>query len=233
MATDSSQSPSPSSSILNDSQISRFCSDWNETEKWVKKGENIIGNVVLPSINEMRYAGRRLVDAFEAAENGDGETAKRHLFEAQDNLIKARHDVVDSIVHHISDNANKYRESIGATNLQKHFSEYGELFDLLKKIEYKISKSREERKNRNAIYGEIMGNDLSKLNELHNALIEKSLPAVEKIKKDSWSLYYFRVARSILVSLGIVGVIISFFNDLVGFANHVILLKEWLVAQFS
>ena len=213
MGTDSSQPSSPLYNILNDSQISQFCNDWNKTEKWVKKGENINGNVVLPSINEMRYAGRRLVDAFEAAEKNDAEAAMRHFSEARDNLIKARHDAVDSIIHHFSENTNKYRENLGAGNLQKHFSEYGTLFSLLKNIESEISNSREKRENRDTIYGKIMQKDLPKLCELYSSL-DASIPAIEQnIKKEdrhrAEEMQQMATTRSISIWIAIISSIIA------------------------
>ena len=180
MATDS-HSSNPANAVLNSfEKFSQLSDDWDKTEKWIKEGELFVGKAILsPSINELRYAGRRLVDVIRAAQRGDDERTSYHFSQVQDNLVKARHDVVDAVVMHISEKTNKYRESIGAGNLKTHFSGYEELFGLLKTINQKITCSRGNRENRDTIYGEILNSDFKTLRKLYDQLIA-SLPAIEQ-----------------------------------------------------
>ncbi len=165
-------------------QIASLCDEWNKTESWIKQGELVTKKALMPSINEMRYAGRQIVDACHAASNNSN--AGQHLVEARSTLLKARHDVVDSIVIYISDNADNHRDRLHAGNLHKNFSNYEELFGLLKTITDKILLSREDRNHRDEIYGEIMKNDMSNLIKFHKALNE-SLPAIEQtIKREGF-----------------------------------------------
>ena len=165
-------------------KIAALCDEWNEAEEWIKTGELINQSAVTPSINELRYAGRRLVDACESARCGDITAADKHILEAGENLAKARHDVADSVVGHISEYANKTRERIGAGEMKRHFAGYEKLFGTLKHAARKIAESRKERGRRNEIYNGIMREDLPELRQLHDSL-EESLPAIEEnIKKE-------------------------------------------------
>ncbi len=175
-ATDPRRSSSHSEFIA---QVADLCGEWNTTEEWIKRGEHFGNAIILPSINELRYAGRRLVDAFAAAQRGDAKGAERHLLVASEDLMKARHDVVDAVVYYVSQEANRIRKTVGAGYLQKYFTQYGDLFGLLKTMAQKTTQSRGDRTRRNEIYESVMRENFSVLHELYNAL-EASLPAIEQ-----------------------------------------------------
>ena len=126
--------------------------------------------------------------------------------DAEQNLIWARHDFVDATVGYISENANDWRQRLGADNLQKHFPEYGALFGLLKTMLDTIALSRAERVVRNEVYETMMREDLPRLQNLHRAMVA-SVPAIqENIKKESGRNFYFmlfRIAKIIIVIAGI------------------------------
>ena len=143
----------------NDAFIQRIASlaqKWNEAEKWVKEGENINREVVTASINELRYAGRRIVDAFESYRQKNEKQTEEHIDAVEDNLNKARHDVVDAIFSFCAERANQRRDEVGMSNAQKHFPDYAKLFALIKDMAEKIELSREEREQRDEIYGELI-----------------------------------------------------------------------------
>jgi hypothetical protein len=37
--------------------------EWNRAETDIKTAELVVNNIVIPSVKELRYAGRRIVDA--------------------------------------------------------------------------------------------------------------------------------------------------------------------------
>lgn len=202
MATDSE---SASANFL--SEIASLCEEWNRAEEWIKRCETINGEVLMPSINELRYAGRRIVDACQARHCNDTETARTHIAEARQNLIKARHDVVDAIVAFISDGANERRRRLGADNLQKHFSEYGALFGLLKTMLETTALSRADRTRRDEMYETMMSTDLPRLQNLYRAM-EESLPAIERnIKKEKERNFYFLLFGIAGFVVGVIGLI--------------------------
>jgi hypothetical protein len=43
--------------------IQEICAEWNQAEGEMKLAEQIAHALVMPSVNELRYAGRRIIDA--------------------------------------------------------------------------------------------------------------------------------------------------------------------------
>jgi hypothetical protein len=52
-----------------------ICKEWDLAEKYIKEAEQVANNVVFPSIKELRYAGRRIVDGLNLIVK-DGEKEK-------------------------------------------------------------------------------------------------------------------------------------------------------------
>ena len=76
---------------------------WNDVEGRIKEAELIRAEVVGPSINELRYAGRRLVDVVQIVTSPEvtpeqQEDVQHILFEIEQLCIRAKHDVVDALV---------------------------------------------------------------------------------------------------------------------------------------
>ena len=186
-----------------------MCDEWDKTEKWIKDGEFIVGDAIIPSINEMRYAGRQLVDACRMAQNSDSQKAMGHVLKARADLMKARHDVVDACIGHIYDNVEEAQNRLGAGNILKHFPDYGEILALLDDIGKKISESRENRKQRDEIYSDLMEGDMKKIFAVYRSF-HRSLPLIEdNIKKDdqkNWRLWALGIGGIII---GVVGIILG------------------------
>ena len=150
--------------------LDALCEDWKKSEEWAKKGEFLARKVVMPCINELRYAGRQITEAVSAHKRDDDQAAQDHLREAGKNLIKARHDAVDAMVGYISTEARDIRKEMGAGALREQFSDYDQLFHLLSKTEREITGSRREQRDRDKMYTDIMDNDLPQLQEYHDKL---------------------------------------------------------------
>ncbi len=190
-------------------QVADLSEDWDKTEKWIKFGEHLTSKVMNPSINEMRYAGRRLVDAYHATQNGLKEEATQHIHDAKDNLMKARHDVIDASMAYLNTRFNNINEDLGAANFNNHFSKYGEYLMLLEKIKSQISESRECRTLRDEIYSKIIEDDLPDLINLHDKL-KLSLPAIEKgVSEKRKHDQKFLWGGIIGIIIGIIGVAVA------------------------
>ena len=189
--------------------IAGLCDEWDKTEKWIKDGEFVVGDTIIPSINEMRYAGRQLVDACRMAQNSHSEKARNHVLEAGANLTKARHDVVDTCISYICNTMEDEAIRLGAGNILKHFPDYGKILTLLDDIGNKISESRENRKQRDEIYNDIMENDMLEVFSAYRSF-RKSLPLVEenieKEERKNRHLWIFGVTGIII---GVVGITIG------------------------
>ena len=206
MAIDSS-SPEISSQLI--PAIADLCEEWDKTEKWIKDGEQINKDVLIPSINEMRYAGRQIVDACRATQNHDDAKATDHIQEVRRNLLRARHDVVDAVFMYISENSDEIKKKVGAGNLKTHFDAYEKLFGLLKTVANKISVSRQNRNRRDEIYTDIISNNIPELHELYDAL-DASRTAIEQ------NIQQYQKEIRASHRFAIIGVIIGITGSIVG-----------------
>jgi len=174
------------------SECSRLASNWDRAEKWVKRAELFQQRVVDSSLNELRYAGRRLVDALAGADKEDFPAASVHLEQANENIYKASHDAIDTVVAFVSQEINRHAIALGYANLNDHFGHYQELSGAFTTIKGQIEQSRESREQRDEVYNEIAeGADFVNLLKYFNEL-RGSAPAiyasVEKKTKESRNL---------------------------------------------
>lgn len=196
-------------------QVQILADEWDKAEEWVKDGEHHSGRVIIPAINELRYAGRRLIDAFASHKRGDDPQTRLHLQAVKDDLNKARHDVVDAIFTENSDQAGEWRDDIGQGVLQEHFPKYGELFALIKDMSDKISTARKNRDQRDEIYSKLF-KKLPDLIELCNELRESVGAILENKKKKEEAQEEmkrnFRIAQiksNVLIVIATISVLIA------------------------
>jgi hypothetical protein len=79
---------------------------WNIAERRIKKAEQVRGGEVVSSaIFELRYAGRKLIDALELLRTKNWNDNKveydkirRFLHDAIEDCVKAKHDAIDSML---------------------------------------------------------------------------------------------------------------------------------------
>ena len=80
--------------------------EWNRAEEDIKTAELVVNKIVLPSIKELRYAGRRVIDALmiiTANPHGADEGQIRSLLDdAKFDCHRARHDAIDAATSKIA-----------------------------------------------------------------------------------------------------------------------------------
>ena len=91
---------------------------WDETEIVIKRAERIRAQVVEPAINELRYAGRRLVDAMHLADTAGANAKDRETFDSyvRDCLFRcycAQHDALDASILFVQRVVREYETEFG------------------------------------------------------------------------------------------------------------------------
>jgi len=77
--------------------------EWDKAEHSLKIAEQVGNQVIFPAIKELRYAGRRIVDALaECASGGDANKVRALLDDALFDCYRARHDAVDASISTIA-----------------------------------------------------------------------------------------------------------------------------------
>lgn len=189
--------------------IQEIASEWNTAEKAVKHAENVDGEVVFPAIQELRYAGRRLVDAL-AIQESDPMEAVALARDAKFFCHRARHDAIDAATQKMAGDLAVAVEYLSAGIIMEKFAKFPTFYRSLLKIRDRVAISRENREDRDKIYNTIQSVDLDKLVELYDEFrtCEPLIYAAsEQEKKDRR-----RSERkgNIGIALGVLGIVIGF-----------------------
>lgn len=134
-------------------------SDWNKAESAIKYAEQVNLKVVDPAIYELRYAGRKIIEAVQCAEL-DQEKSKALLLDARMDCLRARHDAIDAATSKIIVDLDIGIKSLGASRVLNLFPQWGEVRQQLSNVRSKIAVSRENRNDRDALYETIQAVDL-------------------------------------------------------------------------
>lgn len=137
-----------------DTLISSIRSEWNKAEKAIKQAEFIDGEVVNPAIFELRYAGRRLIEALDCKES-DPQQSIALLRDSLFDCHRARHDAIDAGTAKMVGDLDAAIEFLGADIVMANFTDFSEYFGLLTEVRSLISESREDRQARDKIYAVI------------------------------------------------------------------------------
>lgn len=144
-------------------------SEWDKAEKTIKQAERLRSEVVIASINELRYAGRRLVDAiniaFKDSELTEAELQEidRYIGEVRLNCLRAQHDAIDAAALFINKHIELMVEQFGYARVYHHFPNYIPLRTLMDEIDDVVTDSRGDRNGREEAYIKIHNEHLPKL----------------------------------------------------------------------
>ena len=184
-----------------DRQLAELAQLWNRVERRCKEIEQFNERVVIACINEMRYAGRRIVDALSAQRQGKPEQEiVVDLQIAKNYLINADHDLTDCAILDIHYYIRRLLQHHDQRKIIKHVPEFKDLYPEIALANSIVAKSRETRDQRITEYERLAVDYLPKL----MSLIEK-LKSHKKIRigdEIKWSL-------RIITFLGVIGSVAS------------------------
>jgi hypothetical protein len=183
---------------------SSICREWDEAELAVKIAEQVQREVVGPSIAELRYAGRKVVQAMSVRET-EPDRAIRLLYDAEFDCYRARHDAIDAATSYMTDIMYWACKELGVNNVTASFSNFAELNRMLVSVRQEIAKSRKNREDRDSIYRVIQETDLPKMNELYGEFKASEEIIVLAAKQDR----RVQVMNKIFGVVGILSLVLS------------------------
>jgi len=192
--------------------LSKVQLEWNKAEAAIKAAEMTSHDVVVPSINELRYAGRKLVDALELlSTQADREQVETLLREAVFNCQLARYDAIDAVTAVIALNADLLIENVGYNSLLSYYPNFSGFLKKIQQIRERIAASREDRSQRSTIYSAIEITDLPELiNEYERVRsLEPVLKGVERKRRKE--LLISRITALGGLIFGLLGMISAIF----------------------
>ena len=139
-------------------------SEWDQAEYVIKVADISAKQILVPSITELRYAGRDIVDYIHYSidkdvQNYNGFFPGEKLRKAIDHAVRAKQDAFDSIFNYA------YELVISAGRESSEFTSDTISADIefMHNISQKIAFSRANRGSRSDIYGEVISSDMPKL----------------------------------------------------------------------
>lgn len=194
-------SPFPYADILRDIQ-----KEWNKAEAAIKQSEQVALAVSIPAITELRYAGRRLVDALDLAHNnGDDEKIRALLEDARFCCHRAQHDAIDAAIAKIGIDLDDLTSKLGFEAVIQSYPEFRDLYADFGCSRAKIVNSRGKRDDRNGIYDAITSVDLPSLVGRYDKLM-----AVRPIAKSAaWKLKLGGITGWALLVIALVGCVFA------------------------
>lgn len=190
--------------------FARLRTEWDLSEATIKAAEQVNGEVIVPSIMELRYAGRRAVDALnEAAVSGDMAKAEDYLQDAIFNCHCARHDAIDVATAVIAQRIAAVAQHIGYENVLAAYPGFADLHMRVSRVKSKIRLSRGERGNRDAIYEAIQGEDLPALATAYEEF-QASEPLMRKLASRARRR---QVASFIITGIVVLAALLSLARD--------------------
>jgi hypothetical protein len=176
------------------------------------KAEQVRGNEVVNSaIFELRYAGRKIVDALQLIMNKDWkndrdvyEKIRRYLGDAIEDCVKSKHDAIDAMIDFVTTWFNHMEGRIGLSSLVGLFPDYIEITSRIAAVQDKIAHSREHRAaSRDGVYDEIENEDYDAILALYNRM-RLSRDRVQKISNWDWWHRVANMMLTVVIALGTV-----------------------------
>lgn len=188
--------------------------EWDRAEGLIKEVELIRNEVVFASILELRYAGRKLIDALHLiCENNnnteDGkllEIIKHHIFEATQNCVRARNDAVDACISYIHNYFIFIEDQFGGGAVVSYFPEYTDIKLKKTDVEKMISISRDERDKRQALYDDISDNYIPRIADIYKKMGASTDLMIKDQKSARMKMY---IDRAVGWGFGIIGIILA------------------------
>jgi hypothetical protein len=151
--------------------LNSILAEWDRAEIDIKKAEQVCNNVVIPSIKELRYAGRRVADVITKMAAGAPQEDIDHLLaDAKFDCHRARHDAIDAATSKIAIDLEIMVSKLGYEVILPVYQDFPSLYTKLQAVRDRIAVSRQNRENREAIYSSIEATDFPELIESFNRM---------------------------------------------------------------
>jgi len=190
--------------------------EWNRAEEDVKTAEMVVHSIVIPSIKELRYGGRRVIDALMVItsdpENPDHDRIKALLDDARFDCHRARHDAIDAATAKIAADLEIMVEKLGHESILPAFPDFPSLYQNLTSVRDRIRMSRGNRDNREVIYSVIEAADFQELVNAFNRMRSCEPIMVALAKKNRRNDFFGKwgfIIGVVGVIVGIVGIIFA------------------------
>lgn len=189
-------------------KLKEIRAEWDKAEGSIKIAEQINNQVVFPAVKELRYAGRRIVDALaNCATTGDEGAIRALLDDALFDCYRARHDAIDAAISKISTHLDAVTSKLGYSALTVGFPDFGQLYEELGKAQEVIASSRGVRGDRDKLYVAIESVNMPPLVALYRKF-KSSEPVMRGLAREERFWKVITIGSATIISLAALGVAI-------------------------
>jgi hypothetical protein len=189
----------------------KICHEWNKAEEDIKRAEQVCEEVIIPSVMELRYAGRRLAQALEiAATSGDFQEVEKLLNEACFFCHRARHDAIDAATAQIAKTLSIAVGRLHYTAILSAFPAFPELRRHVQRIRDKIVVTRGTAVKRDEVYEYVESSDFPALLQLF-AEFQSNEPMMQSMAKRERRERLITWIALATASLALIGEAVHFF----------------------
>jgi len=198
--------------VLNDkldARLQELIKQWNIAEGRIKQAENVRAQEIVSSaIYELRYAGRKTIDAIYLVLTTDWQNddelegpIRAYIEDAIEDCIKAKHDAIDAALSFVTRWLAEQEIRIGLKYIQQFYPNYLEIVARIADIQEEIEESRRNRtEKRDSIYDKIDVEGYDAILKLYrNMMVSRNL-VDRTIRKD-------KIRDNVLLGLGIAGAV--------------------------
>ncbi len=183
--------------------IADFANEWNAAERVVKKAELVDGVVIIPSILELRYAGRRFVDALDKIFTGGSQADIEALLRnAKFDCHRARHDAIDAATSKIAVDIEIMGRKLGYDAILKVHPGFIAFRNTLSEIQERIAEARGARQNREVIYASLEVNEYEDLVKEFK-ILRNAEPMIKSFARKQ------RLTNFASLGIGVIGIMIA------------------------
>jgi|GEM_PF-1866801 len=193
--------------------INSLCDEWNRAEKAIKIAEQINGEIINPSIYELRYGGRRIVEAFTYLKDGDEEKALCVLRDAEFDCCRARHDSIDAATSKVASDLDIAQNKLGVDVVVTAFPDFPLLIADLGEVRDKIAESRENRDDRNLIYATIQRDNLEEIARKYHAFRANESVMKQYAKKQRAEKTFHRLTTFASIIIAAAALFYAIYHD--------------------
>lgn len=187
-------------------QLAELARHWNRVESRIKEYEHLAGATNAAAINELRYAGRRLIDAVALiAANPDDPKIGEEFLIASNYIVNADHDVTDGLCFVVMRHVAQVIQVHGLPKIKRYVPDFPTMYPAVAEAQEIIRHSREHRPDRKADYQKLASDYLPKLKQLYQALT-----STPKLAVTSDDIKRLETGVSVLALFTIFGALFSF-----------------------
>ena len=179
-------------------KISELSAHWNAIEERIKEAEYILNEVAFLAINELRYAGRKIIDAWDIYNKPIDNQEDQKQFDdcltvAKQYLLNADHDVTDAICLLVHRQVSEFVERYGKRTITKYFHDFPAFENEMKKINATVSGSRKNRHERVQTYDYIANEYIPQLLDYYQKLLTSAEIALADEKRQRFVNWCFAI----------------------------------------